>query len=130
MTFHAIKSNPGSRREPLLISIRRLRATPRVRLTIHPDLLRQIGWSERTALQPFIGEGPDSGLVMIKPAASGKAFQLRKVTASARLALEFNVPPPTPDTWASTEPEFRADTIAKSLTIRLPWHTSVRRAAE
>jgi hypothetical protein len=127
MTFHPITAAPGSRLEPVLISVRTINGYQRGRLSLHPNFLRQIGWTDSAQIQPYIGSGEDTGQIRVK-IASGRGLGLRRVRASCRLYIEFAIAG-APEKWKSSEPDFTVDTIGKSLTIRLPWSQKLRAIA-
>lgn len=130
MGFQPVKPIPGMRGERVLIScrIQRGRPTARIRITIHTSVLRELGWTAGIDIQPLCGDGPDAGMIKLRTVPKG-GFKLRNMSNGTRLAIEFGGPHGCPAKHASCEPEFFIGAIDKSLTIRLPWHQKIARAA-
>jgi hypothetical protein len=136
MGFRAVEAAPGRHRDEVTVSIKRaVGHLPRVRVSVHAEIAKALGWKQDMRLEPMVGDGPDRGLIKLRPAANAKSgFKLAASPgkyASSRLFVAFQAPPGSPGKYLMQTVEHTLNTVERSITLRVPWAETLKlRAAE
>lgn len=124
MTFQSVAAAPGKNAEDLIVSIpKQATHKPRLRISMHPKVADRLGWEHGAMIEPLHGEGPDRGLIKLRPAKAG-GFRLQKAKApcaSQRHFVVFRAPKDAPNYHRSQPAEYTVNPMDHSITIRLPW---------
>lgn len=130
MTFRTITPQPG--RVPTEVSLSVIayadRAT-RVRVNLHADMLKMLGWPEKAKIEVQVGDGPDTGYIRLR-LAGDVGFRMKRGGNTSRWLVQFKPPAGAPSEMKSVPVKFFVNSLEHSLKIRLPWAESVLRAAE
>jgi len=119
MGFRAIEAAPGRNPRELIVSISKQNGhLPRLRVSLHAEVAAALGWQIGMRLEPLLGDGPDHGLVKIRPALTG--FKLCRAAGHGnRVWVTFRAPAGSPD-WQRNRPaDYTTD--GPCLTLMLPW---------
>lgn len=121
MTFHTLAPQPGRVPTEVTLSVIAYadRAT-RVRVNLHADMLRKLGWAEKSKVEVQFGDGPDTGYIRLR-ATDGVGFTLKRGGNTSRWMVQFKPPAGSPQILKSIPVKFHANPLERSLKIRLPW---------
>jgi hypothetical protein len=121
MGFTSIAAAPGRSQRDIIVSIpKQTGHKPRIRISIHPTVVKLLGWETGMMIEPMHGDGADRGLLKLRLTNKG-GFKLQKPQMSGRGFLVFCAPPGSPDSHAGQPAEYTVGSVERSLTLRLPW---------